>query len=276
MKNATPSDKKRGLAINKINSFETEKIAGRYRRIGGFEGHDFDFLIDKYDWTYLPLRNEIVDDIIESNQKVKRAFTNFRKALTKKYPEYKYLIERGDWKYILAELFLFGDIQPDTVVPFGNVSWSENKDGEKALYLKLLPSADKQQVIDFLKVPENNINKKFKEIGIVVPKVKGRTSKDTYRLDFWVRVLDTFSSDEIREAFALRYSNEYNIEFMLSGKRKSLARVKYELISHYVFHRFHIFGTNKKPYSANYVKLIVEKAKKQKTEIKAGLFKTVP
>lgn len=277
MKNATPSDKRKALALERIDSLEIEVIAEKYRKIGGIKGHQFDFLIDEDDWTSLPLRKEFVDEIINEKPGLKKAFVNFRKFLAKKYPEYKYLIEREDWTFPLQEMFLFGDIQHDTEIPFGNISWLTNDDTEKALYLKILPGADKKQVIDFLDEPSNNIVSKFKRLGVVIPKIKARLSKsDAYKMDLWVRVLDTFSNQEIRKTFAVRYPKAYTEKFMLNGKRKALERAKEELIAHYVFHRFGLKKPDGKAYSPNYVKSILKKARDNKTEVKLGSFKEIP
>lgn len=277
MKNATPSDKRKSLALEKISSLETEKIAEKYRKSGGMTGHQFDFLIDEDDWTHLPLRKDFVNEIVIENPKISKAFVNFRRALVRQYPEYKHLIEREDWTFPIAEIFLFGDIQHDTETPFGNISWFETDDQEKALFIKILPGADRQQVIDFLDKSENRIDLKFKKLGIVVPKVKARIKKDdTYALDLWVRVLDTFKADEIRDVFALRYPKEYTEKFTYEGRRKTFARAKYELIAEYVIHRFGLKKPNGKAYSADYIKSILKKAKKEKTKIKIGVFKKIP
>jgi hypothetical protein len=84
MKNATPSDKRKALARGKIDSLETEALAEKYRKVGGIKGHQFDFLIDEDDWTYLPLRKDFVGEIINEKPELKKAFINFRKALAKK------------------------------------------------------------------------------------------------------------------------------------------------------------------------------------------------
>lgn len=278
MKNATPSEKRKALALEKINSLETEAIAEKYRKVSGIKGHQFDFLIDEDDWTYLPLRKDFVGEIINEKPELKKAFTNFRKALAKKYPEYKYLIEREDWTFPLQEILLFGGIQHDTKRPFGNVSWLENNTGEKALYIKILPGADKKQVIDFLNEPANNIDANFKKLGVVLPKVKARLGKyDTGTLDLWVRVLDTFDTDQIRQAFSVRYSNAYRENFMHeNGRRKSFSRTKCRLISHYVFHRFGLKTSDGHYYSDEYIKSILETSRKNKAQIKNGLFKEIP
>lgn len=277
MKNATPSDKRKHLALEKINSEETEIIVQKYRKLAGINGHQFDFLIDKDDWTHLPLRKDFVDEIVNNNPKIFKAFMNFRGALVRKYPEYKYLIERDDWTFPVEEIFLFGDIQHDTETPFDNISWFKTGDQEKALFIKILPGADRQQVIDFLDKSENRIDLKFKKLGIVVPKVKARIKKyDTYALDLWVRVLNTFSSDEIRDAFALRYPKEYKEKFTYEGRRKTFSRAKYELIAEYVIHRFGLKKPNGKAYYADYIKSILKKAKNDKTKVKSGLFKKIP
>lgn len=278
MKNATPSDKRKALALEKIDSLETEKIAEKYRKLGGIKGHQFDFLIDEDDWTYLPLRKEFVDEIINEKPNLKKAFINFRKSLARKYPEYKYLIEREDWTVPLQEIFLFGDIQHDTERPFGNVSWFINDSTEKALYLKILPGADKKQVMDFLDEPSNNIDNNFKKLGVVLPKVKARIGKyDTGTLDLWVRVLDTFDTEKIREAFSIRYPSDYRKDFMQDNrKRKTFSRTKCRLISHYVFHRFGLKTSDGQYYSDEYIKSIIERAGKNKTQIKNGLLKEIP
>ncbi len=276
MKNATPSEKRKSLALEKIDSLETQRIANRYRKDADIDEQDFEFLIEELN---LKTRIEAVQDIILGDNKILCAFLNFRKALTKKHPEYKYLLMRDDWEPIIAELYIFGGIQEDSykVIPFGNISWTTEITTEKALYLKIIPGADNQQVIDFLHTPENSITRKFKEIDVVVSKVKSRTKKeDTHSLDLWVRVLDTFSTDEIRDAFALRFPGEYREQFTLSGKRKTLARAKYKLIAHYLFHRFNLFTGSGRPYSEETIKSIVQKANKNKLQIKPGLFKKIP
>ncbi len=276
MKNATPSDKRKHLALTKINSKETVEIAQKYRKAGGIHNQDFEYLVEELG---LPYRNEAIQNLISGDNNLLRAFLSFRKALTKKYPEYKYLIMRDDWEPVIAELFIFGDIQDDTykVIPFGNISWTQDITAEKALYIKIIPGADNKQVIDFLNAPENSVSKKFKQIDVVIPKVTARTGKkETSDLDLWVRVLDTFTSDEIRQAFALRFPSEYKERFTIDGKRKSLALAKYELIAHYVFHRFNLFAHNGHPYSDNTIKSIAQKANKDKTKIKSGLFKKIP
>ncbi len=277
MKNATPSDKRKRLALEKIDSLETEVIAEKYRKIGGIDGHQFDFLIDKYEWTSFLHRKDFVINIINTNSKLEKAFVNFRKALAKKYPEYQYLIMREDWNFVIQEILLFGGIQYDTEVPFGNVSWSTSNEKEKALYLKILPGADKKQITDFLNKKENNLINKFKEINVVIPRVRSRTKKtESYNFDLWVRILDTFSSEEIRDAFAVKFPTEYKSNFAPNGKRIGLYRAKYELISHYLFHRFNLKSPKGGPYKADYVKAVIEKAKKNKVQIKNGLIKKIP
>lgn len=276
MKNATPSDKRKHLALEKINSQETEKIAVKYRKLAGIYNQDFSFLVEELS---IPTRHEAVEELIAGKDKILRAFLNFRKTLAKKYPEYQYLIMRDDWRPIISEIFIFGDIQEDTFknIPFGNVSWVQEKQDEKALYLKIIPGANNKQVFDFLNQNENDVLRKLKKIGVIVPKVKTRSGKiDTYSLDLWVRVLDIFSSDEIRNAFALRYSTAYTEKFTLNGKRKQLERAKNELIAHYVFHRFGLKKPDGKVYSPDYIKSILKKAKDNKTKIKPGLFKDIP
>ncbi len=277
MKNATPSDKRKRLALEKIDSLETEVIAEKYRKIGGIDGHQFDFLIDKYEWTSFLYRKDFVSNIINTNSKLEKAFVNFRKALAKKYPEYQYLIMREDWNFVVQEILLFGGIQYDTEVPFENISWFVSNDKEKALYLKILPGGDKKQIADFLNKKENNLINKFKEIGVSIKRQKNRARKEeSYNFDLWVRVLDTFSSEEIRDAFALKFPTEYKSHFSPNGKRIALYRAKYELIAHYLFHRFNLKSPKNGPYKADYVKAIIEKAKKNKTQIKIGLFKQIP
>lgn len=277
MKNATPSDKRKRLALGKIDNLETEVLAERYRKIGGIDGHQFDFLIDKYEWTSFPHRKDFVSNIISTNSKLEKAFINFRKALAKKYPEYQYLIMREDWDFVVQEILLFGGIQYDTVVPFGNVSWFVNGDKEKAIYIKVLPGADKKQITDFLNKKENNLINKFKEINVVIPKTKSRAKKEeSYNFDLWVRVLDIFSSEEIRDTFALKFPTEYKSHFSPNGKRITLYRAKYELIARYLFHRFNLKSPKGGPYKADYVKAVIEKAKKNKAQIKSGLIKKIP
>lgn len=276
MKNATPSDKRKSLALEKIDSLETEAIAEKYRKTGGIDGHQFDFLIDKYEWTSFTYRKDFIDEIISKNFKLEKSFINFRKALIKNYPEYKYLIEREDWKFPLQEIFLFGGIQYDTEVPFGNISWSVNNQ-ENALCLKILPGANKKEIIDFLNESKNNLDEKFKQIGIVSPKVKARTKRDeNYDLDLWVRVLNNFSSKEIRETFSSKFPNQYQEKFILNGKHKSFARIKYTLISYYLFHRFNLSTSGGRPYSAETIKAIIQKSNKNKTQIKKGLISKIP
>ncbi len=279
MRNATPNNNRKNLAIETIASAETEKIAVKYRKTGGIDNQDFEYLIDKYDWTNLVLRNSFVKEIINEKPILSKAFIGFRKALTKKYPEYKYLILRPEWEPVISELFIFGDIQEDTYknIPFGNVFWTKDTTDTDALYLKIIPGADNQQIFDFLRTPGNDVLRKFKEIGIGVPKVKKRATKtDTGGLELWIRVLDTFSSEEIRSAFALRFSSEYKEKFTINGKRKALERAKDELIANYIFHRFNLKKPDGKPYSGNYIKSIIKKAKDNKTQIKTGLIKQIP
>lgn len=276
MKNATPGDKRKHLALEKIDSKETEQVAIKYRKSAGIYNQDFGFLVEELG---LPSRNEAVEELIAGKGKMLRTFVNFRKTLAKKYPEYQYLIMRDDWKPIIAEIFLFGDIQEDTCknIPFGNVSWVQEKQDEKALYLKIIPGADNKQVFDFLNQTENDVLRKFKRMGVIVPKVKARTGKyDTATLDLWVRVLDKFSSEQIRSAFALRYSTAYTEKFTFNGERKQLERAKNELIAHYVFHRFGLKKPNGKVYEPNYIKSILKKAKDNNTKIKSGLFSEIP
>jgi len=276
MKNATPSDKRKILTLRKIDSKDTEKLAVKYRKLGGIHNQDFSFLVAELG---IPRRYEVAEELISGKHKLLRAFENFRKALVKKYPEYQYLLVREEWRPIIAELLLYGDIQEDTYknIPFGNVAWTQSVTDEKALYIKIYPGADNKQVSDFLGQSENNISRKFKKLGVVVPRVKARIGKaETPDLDLWVRVLDTFSSERIRDAFAIRYPGAYKENFTLNGERKSLERAKAELIAHYVFHRFNLKRPNGKVYSPNYVRSIIQKAKDSNTKIKTGLFTEIP
>lgn len=231
------------------------------------------------DWSPISFRQDFFKGLL-TNEKIQKAFTGFRKAVGRKYPEYKYIVSREDWEYPLIEIFFLGGLQSDTykIIPKENITWYENND-KTALYLKIFPGVDKQQIIDFLNRQENKIEIKFKALGIVLPKVKSRTNKaPVYELDLWVRVLNTFKTEEIRKVFIEKYPLEYKKHFMheKGGDRKDVYRSKYELISHYVFHRFKLSGKNGSKYKADYIKSIVEKAKKNKTQIKSGLFTKIP
>ena len=76
----------------------------------------------------------------------------------------------------------------------------------------------------------------------------------------------------------MRFPTQYRERFVQenSNKRKSSYRAKYELISHYVFHRFNLSKGKGEKYKADYIKSIVEKAKKDNTKVKSGLFKEIP
>lgn len=281
MKNATPSERSLNITLAKLTGTYAEKISNRYRKIAKIEDYEFDFLVDvkdKEDWTPLSERKVFFQEFLKENKETSNYFYKFLKSLIKKYPEYESLILLDDWYYLLIEFFFLGEIQQDTYKSISKelVFWSENPK-DKFLILKIYPGADKKDVLYFLSRKENDIYKKFKEKNIVIFESKSRAKKEeSYNFDLWVRVLDTFKSEEIRDAFAIKFPTEYKLHFAPNGKRIALYRAKYELIAHYLFHRFNLKSPNKGPYKADYVKAIIEKAKKDKTQIKIGVFKQVP
>ena len=274
MKNATPSEKRKGIALEEIDNLETENIAQKYRKLAGIQYEDFDCLIEELG---MQSRNEVLDELLSST-KIGKAFNAFWNKLIKEKKEYQGLLSQDDWRYAIAELFFFGEIQPDTIktLNFVRVFWVDNVI-KKTLMLKILPGATKKEIIDFINLPENNIVNQFNKIGIVSITSKTRTShRDTYSLDFWVRVLDSFSSQEIRETFQEKFPQIYKNKFAPNGKDVHLSRAKYNLISEYLFHRFNLKTPKGKSFSEEYIKTIAEKSKKNKTQIKKGLSKKIP
>lgn len=280
MKDATPSGKNVGVALSKLTSKDAEKIANKYRKACGMEEFPYDFLVDvdlEEDWKPLLSRKGYFVDLLKENKEVSNSFNKFLKELVKKYPEYTALVSIKEWNYLLTEFFFLSEIQPDTIKTISGemITWDNNK--EKFLTLKIYPGTDKKDIVNFFNRKENDLDKKFKEIGLNIKRQKNRAKKEeSYNFDLWVRVLDTFKSEEIREAFALKFPIEYKSHFAPNGKRITLYRAKYELIAHYLFHRFNLKSPKNEPYKADYVKAIIEKAKKNKTQIKNGLIKKIP
>lgn len=269
MKNATPSEQRKTILLEEVDSLETEKVAQKYRKMAGIQDESFEYLVIELG---LELRNEAVEELLQKD-KIAKAFHLFCKSLVKKYPQHSSLISEKEWKYAIAEIFFFGEIQTDTrkELNFSRVFWTETS--EKALLIKILPSATKKEIADFLNSPINNLDRKFREKGIksISPKKRNREN-NTSALDLWVRVLNNFSSDEISNTFQKKFPQEYKETF----NRKTNYRLKYELIAHYLFHRFNLKSPKGGPYKADYVKAIIEKAKKNKTQIKNGLIKKIP
>lgn len=283
MKDATPSEKSKQKALSKLTGIEADKIAKRFRKIGGIEDHGFDFLVDvdiKEDWSPLSFRKDFFKDYLKQNPKIADSFEKFCKSLGKKFPEYKPLFLIEEWRYLLIEFFFMNEIQPDTElsIPRQLIFWDKNNE-EKALILKIYVGTEKKDILNFLNIPGNNLSKKFEEIGIKKPKLKTRSRKtNTDSFDLFVRSFDTLQTEEIRKVFSVRYPIEYKKYFMndTGGERKHIYRVRYELISRYLFHRFGFKSPKGEPYKADYVRSIVEKSIKQKTKLKPGLFKSIP
>jgi hypothetical protein len=275
MKNATPSEKALNKILSKVEGNETVKLAEKYRKIAGTYFDDFEWILIE---DAPPTRNSVIDDVLEK-EKIGKAFKNFWRQIARNNPEYESLILQKEWKYAIADIFFLGEIRNETyeTLYYSGVKWADQKTKEKVIFLKIYPGTKIAEISDFLDTPGNSIEAQFKNMGIEIPETNYRAKKsDSYTLDLYTRMIDTFSTEEIRLAFAQRFPREYKEEFAPFGTRLAKNRVRYSLIASYIFHRHKLSNPKGKRFSEEYIKTIVEKAKKNKTEIKKGLIKEVP
>lgn len=275
MKNATPSEKALSKILSKIESKETEKLAEKYRKIAGTYFDDFEWLLTELSPVS---RREFIDDFL-SKEKIGKAFNNFWRQIARNNPEYASIILQKEWKYVVAEIFFLGESEKETLnaLRFSGVKWVAQKTREKAIFLKIFPGTKVEEIMSFLSTPGNSIEAQFKNIDIEIPETKYRTKKpDTYTLDLYVRMIDTFPTEEIRLAFSLRFPREYKEEFAPLGKKLAKNRVRHALIASYIFHRLKLTNPKGKRFSEEYIRTIVEKAKKNNTQIRKGLIKKIP